>query len=325
MIQERHEVSEAAVGPLQPGGTPVVSVLMACRDGLPFLEQALDSLAAQTLPDWELIMVDGGSTDGSAEVARRLGPRVTVVPAPDRPPPGEARNRAALRARAPLLAFLDADDRWREDKLERQVALLRASGAVLVYSDCRVVDRAGRALGRYLTRHRPARGDVYHPLIRENFVPLSTVLVTREAFREVGGFPQRYWAAADYAFALRVSALGPFEYDEEPLADYRVHAGSLTRDFRMAYRENVELYQSLVAAATEEAERRRARRALGVLCWRWALREAFGGHPLRALSLAGQAGRATGMPGAVGTFLDAVASWWRGLPTRVRMDLARKG
>jgi glycosyltransferase involved in cell wall biosynthesis len=325
MTQAHHEVSEAAVGPLQPDRAPVVSVLMACRDGLPFLEQALDSLVAQTLPDWELILVDGASTDGSAEVARRLGSRVTLVSAPDRPPPGEARNRAALRARAPILAFLDADDRWREDKLERQVELLRASGAVLVYSDCRVVDSAGRALGRYLTRHRPARGDVYHPLVRENFVPLSTVLVTRKAFQEVGGFPPGYWAAADYAFALRVAALGIFEYDEAPLADYRVHAGSLTRDFRMAYRENVTLYASLVAAATEEEGRRRARKALGVLCWRWGLREAFGGHLLRALALFGQAVRATGVAGAAGTFLDAVASWWRGLAIRVRMALARKG
>ncbi|HSG09756.1 MAG TPA: glycosyltransferase [Longimicrobiales bacterium] len=324
MTQAHQEVPDAAVRALQSQGTPLVSVLMACRNGLPFLEQALDSLAAQTLPDWELILVDGGSTDGSAEAARRLGSRATVVSAPDSPPPGEARNRAALRARAPMLAFLDADDCWRADKLERQVALLRATGAVLVYSDCRVVDGAGRGLGRYLTRHRPARGDVYSLLLRENFVPLSTVLVTREAFEEVGGFPPGYWAAADYAFALRVAALGTLEYDEETLADYRVHAGSLTRDFRLAYRENVTLYGSLAAAATGEPDRRRARRALGVLCWRWGLREAFGGHPLRALALFGQAVSVTGVAGAVGTFLGAVASWWRGFAVRVRMARARK-
>lgn len=317
MIQDRNE-------PLPSASAPEVSVLMACRDGLPFLREALDCLAAQTLGAWELILVDGGSSDGGVELARRYGPRVRIVSAPDRPRPGEARNRAAALARAPLLAFLDADDRWRRDKLERQVALLRRSGAVLVYSDCWVVDGAGRTLGRYLDRHRPARGAVASALVRENFVPLSTVLVTRAAFDAVGGFPTGYWAAADYAFALEVSALGDFEYEMEALADYRVHAGSLTRDFRMAYEENVRLYRTLVARATEEGVRGQARRALGVLYWRWALREALGGRLTRCVGLAGEAVGATGLPGAGGTLLSAVASWLRGLPVRIRMARARR-
>ena len=304
---------------------PEVSVLMACRNGLPFLEEALDGLAAQTLQAWELILVDGGSTDGSVELARRYGPRVRIVSAPDRPRPGEARNRAAGLARAPLLAFLDADDRWRRDKLERQVALLRRSGAILLYSDCWVVDGAGRALGRYLDRHRPARGAVAPALVRENFVPLSTVLVTRAAFEAVGGFPTGYWAAADYAFALRVSALGDFEYEMEALADYRVHAGSLTRDFRMAYEENVRLYRTLMAEAADEGGRSLARRALGVLYWRWALREALGGRITRVLGLAGEAVGATGLAGAPGALSSALVSWLRGLAVRVRMARARRG
>jgi glycosyltransferase involved in cell wall biosynthesis len=310
--------------PPPPAPAPEVSVLMACRNGLPFLEEALDGLAAQTLSDWELILVDGGSTDGSVELARRYGPRVRIVSAPDRPRPGEARNRAAALSRAPFLAFLDADDRWRRDKLERQVALLRRSGAVLVYSDCHVVDGTGRALGRYLDRHRPARGAVAHALVRENFIPLSTVLVTRAAFQEVGGFPPGYWAAADYAFTLKVSPLGDFEYEMEALADYRVHARSLTRDFRMAYQENVSLYRTLLAEAADAAGRGRARRALGVLYWRWALREAVGGRLAQAVGLAGEAVGTTGLSGAAGTLLSALASWLRGLRLRARMARARR-
>ena len=165
-----------------------------------------------------------------------------------------------------------------------------------------------------------------HPLVRENFVPLSTVLVTRKAFDEVGGFPPGYWAAADYAFALRVAALGIFEYDEEPLADYRVHAGELDPGLPHGVPgERRACTGPSWPRPTEGADRRRARRALGVLCWRWGLREAFGGHPLRALALFRQAVRATGVAGAAGTCLDAVASWWRGLAIRVRMALARRG
>jgi glycosyltransferase involved in cell wall biosynthesis len=323
---QRNQIHPEGAGtPPRPTGPPEVTVIMACRNGLPFLGEALDCLAAQTLSAWELLVVDGASTDGSVELATRYGPRVRVLPAPDAPPPGEARNRAAAEARAPLLAFLDADDRWRADKLERQVALLRASGAALVFSDCRVVDRTGRVLGRYLSRHRPARGAVAGRLAEENFVPLSTVLVTREAFEAAGGFPEGYWTADDYLFALRIARLGAFDYDEEELADYRVHPGSVTGDFRRAYRENVRVYQALLEEAADDVERARARTALGVLCWRWALREAAGGRLGRAGSLAREAARATGVPGSAGTFGRALASWLRGLPLRLRMERARRG
>jgi glycosyltransferase involved in cell wall biosynthesis len=281
--------------------------------------------STQTFTAWELLVVDGGSTDGSVELALSYGPRVRVVSAPDAPPAGAARNRGAAEARAPLLAFLDADDCWRADKLERQVALLRAKGAALVYSDCRVVDGEGRVLGLYLSRHRPARGEVSRRLWAENFVPLLTVVVTREAFDRAGGFPEGYRTAEDYLFALRVARFGVFEYDEEALADYRVHPGNITRDFRRAYEQNVRVYESLFADAADDAERGRSREALGVLYWRWALRETAGGALRQAWSLAREALRSTGASGAPRTLGRALASWLRGLPLRLRMERARRG
>ena len=307
------------------GRDPRVSVVMACRDALPYLPECLDSLVAQTFTSWELIVVDGASTDGSADLARSYGPRVTVVSAPDRPPPGEARNRGAALARAPLLAFLDADDRWRADKLERQLRRLEAGGAVLSFSDCRVVDGAGRVLGRYLRRHRPRGGAVARSLTLENFVPLSTVVVTREAFRAVGGFPAGYRTSADYVFALSVAELGSFDFDPEPLADYRVHPGSLTRDFRLAYAENVRVYESILGRGGARSGAGDAAYALAVLYWRWALREAVGGGVRRALELAGKAVGAAGPAKGGGALASALRSWSRGLPLRLRMARARAG
>jgi hypothetical protein len=149
-------------------------------------------------------------------------------------------------------------------------------------------------------------------------------MVTREAFRRAGGFPAGYWSAGDYVFALRVAELGAFEYDEEALADYRVHPGNITRDFRRAYQENVRVYESLIQDAADDAERERAGEALGVLYWRWALREVAGGAVGPAWDLARRAVRTTGARGSVAAFGSALAFWLRGLPVRIRMARARR-
>jgi glycosyltransferase involved in cell wall biosynthesis len=114
---------------------PLVSVVVPVHDGERYLHEALDSVGAQTYRRTELIVVDDGSTDASGEVARRFGARV------DRRPHGgaaAARNRGLELARGDCVAFLDADDVWAHDKLERQLAALsRDSGVDLVFGHLR--------------------------------------------------------------------------------------------------------------------------------------------------------------------------------------------
>ena len=134
---------------------PLVSVIMPCRDGMPFVGSAVRCVLAQEVP-LELLFVDAGSTDGSLqEVTSIDDDRIRVIEAPPGTQPGPARNLAAWQARGEVLAFADADDLWRRDKLARQLRLRSVTGAALVYSDCRVIDREGRLLGMYLSRHRP--------------------------------------------------------------------------------------------------------------------------------------------------------------------------
>jgi hypothetical protein len=226
-----------------------------------------------------------------------------------------------------LLTFLDADDRWMPEHLERQVAFLLRSGAGLVYSDCRVVDADGRVLGRYLSRHQPARGDVFEALLGGNFVPLPTILVTRRLFDRSGGFAGYLRSASDYDWLLRAARHEPFDYLAEPLADYRVTPGSLTADFRASYRENIELLQDLEAVEESPETRQRIQAATSLVLWRWSVREALAGPGAwkDALGLAARAmrtvpGRLAGLQGLKRVLRDG----FRGFGLRRRILGARK-
>lgn len=282
---------------------PLVQVVMPCRDGLPHLREALDSLCAQSYPNWAFSFVDCGSSDGSAQVVEAVfgteaTSRAHMLKAPGSSA-GEARNlalasspssSAAGAADSPLVAFLDADDCWHPHKLATQVQLLTSGDAGLVYSDCRVINEHGRGLGTLFGTRRPRRGWCFEPLLDGNFVPLSSILMKRELFESAGGFPTGFRVAQDYLMLLRASRLATFDFHGEPLADYRVRPGSLSADYRATYRENVRLLEGMIESLIDDAESgelsREAgsepthsrdpaapvRRAQRRVLWRWWLR-----------------------------------------------------
>lgn len=266
---------------------PAVSVIMVCHNGSRFLREALDSVGAQTFGDWELVFWDNGSTDGSAAIARGYGPRVTLCGGPCRLATDRARNEAIHLSRSRYVAFLDADDLWRPDKLERQVARMAQGDVALVFSDCRIITAAGRVLGRYFQRTAPARGRAFEALLDENFIPFATVLADRAAILEAGGFDPTLRIAADYDLWLRLARLHAIDYDAEPLASYRIHEANLTGDFRAAYRENVRVYRRRLRdpRLQDPHLQRRLHRALASLHWKWSARELlFERRPARALA-----------------------------------------
>ena len=312
--------------PRIPGG-PLVSVIMPCRNGMPFVGHAVERVLAQKAP-LELLFVNVGSTDGSLREVSAIGDdRIRVIEAPAGTAPGPARNLAAGQARGDVLAFADADDLWRPDKLERQLRLRSETGAALVYSDCRVIDSAGRVLGSYLSRHRPKEGTVTGRLLEENFVPLSTVLVDRAAFERVGGFHEGFRVACDYLFAIRLSLHASFALDPETLVDYRIHDRNLTADFRRTYAENVRVFDLLLADEAASFGAAHLRRGRSLVLWRWAIREAMAGPAAwtQVYQRAGEAVRSAGLLTGVASLAFAVRGGLRNLPLRIRMDRARGG
>ena len=115
---------------------PKVSVLMNCLNGGRYLREAFDSVFAQTYKDWEIIFWDNASTDNSVEIARSYGDRVRVFNSVSTQVLGRARNFAVNQARGKYIAFLDCDDIWLPQKLEKQMALFENDPELgLVFSD----------------------------------------------------------------------------------------------------------------------------------------------------------------------------------------------
>jgi glycosyltransferase involved in cell wall biosynthesis len=209
--------------------TPAVSVVVASYNYGRFLAGALDSALGQTLRDLEVIVVDDGSTDETAEVVKPYlsDPRVRYQRT-DHVGQSAAKNTGIRMARARLIAFLDADDLWLPEKLEKQLTLLSAEPTLgVIYSRRLLIDEQGRAL----EYDQPVlhRGRVMDAMFRANFVCFSSALVHRRVLKHVGLFDESLTLAIDYDLWLRVAARYRFDYVDEPLVKYRTGHANLSQ------------------------------------------------------------------------------------------------
>jgi glycosyltransferase involved in cell wall biosynthesis len=219
---------------------PAVTVLMPVRDGARFLDEALDSVFAQTFEDFELLVVDDGSTDSTPDLlARRQDPRLRVVPAAGRGLVA-ALQQGLTATHRPYVARMDADDVSEPQRLERQVGIAQERPrAALVGSWVTVIDESGRTLRSDVlpTRHT----DLARRLLLRNSFAHGSVLLRREAIEDVGGYRDDYGANEDYDLWRRLARSWELACVPEPLYRYRVHGAAVTQTdpARVALRERL--------------------------------------------------------------------------------------
>jgi glycosyltransferase involved in cell wall biosynthesis len=210
--------------------TPEVSVVIPSYNYGRFIGDALASALGQTTPNIEVIVVDDGSTDHTPEVIQsyRGDGRVVFCPI-EHSGVAAAKNTGIRQSRAPLIAFLDADDRWLPTKLEKQLRLFRDDPELgVAYTRRLLINEDGQRLQyEQPTLHR---GWILEEIFHTNFVCQSSAVVRREVFEEVGFFDERYPPVEDYDLWLRIARWFRFDYVDEPLVEYRVgHASLSTR------------------------------------------------------------------------------------------------
>jgi glycosyltransferase involved in cell wall biosynthesis len=196
---------------------------------------AIDSVLAQTYRQLEVILVDDGSTDNTAEVVAAYADRVHYVLIPHSGLPSRARNAGLDMARGEYVAFLDSDDLWLPQKLEKQVAAMEADAQTgLVCCNALImIDGEVQPGPHYLSEKQGRSGAVLLDLIHGNFVIASTAVIRRTLLTEVGSFSEdpSLKAMEDYDLWLRVAAVSRVRYLPEPLAIYRdAPAASIRRE-----------------------------------------------------------------------------------------------
>ncbi|WP_424943407.1 glycosyltransferase family 2 protein [Aliiroseovarius crassostreae] len=205
--------------------SPAVSVIIPTYNAARYLERTVSSVQSQCFEDWELILADDASSDGTMDLARQLAAkddRIRVLDTKTNGGAARARNRALKAARGRYMAFLDADDCWRPEKLTRQVAFMQSTNAPLSYTEfVRHFDDGSARQVRL-----PEKVD-RKTLLRGNLIACSTAMYDREALGLVEMPDVRM--RQDFGLWLRILERVPLAHGLcEPLTDYTVRSDSLS-------------------------------------------------------------------------------------------------
>ena len=212
-----------------PTAAPLVDAIISCHDYGRFLTDAIDSVLAQSYPNIEVVVVDDGSTDDTAEVAARYADHGVRYVHRTQGGAGRARNTGLRATSAPLIAFLDADDAWLPDRVSAGVEHLeRHPEIALVAAHAFACDEAMRPSSIVHALRGPASGRVLEALLVHNVVlNPSSVLIRRSALEAVGGFSEIAFGE-DWDTWIEVAKRFPIGFTDQVVALVRRHAGSIT-------------------------------------------------------------------------------------------------
>jgi len=222
--------------------SPKVSILMNCYNGEKFLTEAIDSALKQTYINFEIVFWDNASTDNTANLVKSYtDPRFKYYRGEKNVKLYHARNFALEKCTGELIAFLDIDDLWREDKLEKQIPLFKNEKVGIVFSDTLFL-KDGKIIHQYFHSKKPHRGKCFNQLIKDYFLSLETVVVRKKCFDDwKEGFDERFNHIGDSEMFTRMAYHWELDYIDEPLGVWRVHSTSLSYQNQQGFYQETEL------------------------------------------------------------------------------------
>jgi glycosyltransferase involved in cell wall biosynthesis len=213
---------------------PLVSIITPVYNGEQYLLETIESALAQTYKNFELLIVNDGSTDNSAAIIKPFlkDSRVIYIEQKNAGV-AAARNTAIKQARGKYIGFLDQDDLWLSNKLEVQIAVLEQDESIaLVHSRQDFIDSQGNKIDYdWVTG---VSGYCFEDMFKKNRIAVLTVLIRKTIFDEIGLFNEKFSGADDYHMWLRVTIKHPISYIDQALAFYRFHDSNWSKNsFRM--------------------------------------------------------------------------------------------
>lgn len=210
---------------------PKISVNIPCYNSAPFISETLLSVLNQAYGDFEIIVMDDGSRDETGEIVRSFNDKRIKYFYKENEGLSETRNKGIAASSGEYIAFLDHDDLWLPEKLEKQMALFDKKGGLgLVFSDFYLLKNGSRENATYFSKCRPKRGYIFEDLLfgEASFICISTVIMRKVMFDEIGYFKNEFDSGEECELFLRAARGNEFDYIEEPLAAYRLHPGNFS-------------------------------------------------------------------------------------------------
>lgn len=240
---------------------PRVSVIVPAFNAAQTIRETVDSILAQTVQDIEVIVVDDGSTDGTIDVVRGFGDERVRLVEQHNGGAAAARNTGIGRAAGTWVAFLDSDDLWLPEKLERQLAELERTGMDAALTSVVLVDAN---LAPLEVRHSTPSDDLLMDFLSFRNLPavMDTLIVRRSRLEQVGRFSADLVILEDWDLLIRLARNGGVHPVTEPLALYRQHPGNRSRDLSIHIEPGFKVLGRLFADPTLPAHVRRRRRLI---------------------------------------------------------------
>ncbi len=217
-----------------------ISAIIPAYNSDEFIADAVHSILKQTRPITEIIIVDDGSTDNTQQIVEALPGPISYIKQPNQGP-SAARNTGIKAANSEWIAFLDADDQWTSDKIDKQLKLLRKiPELVLIAGDMAEIDKSGQLitesvldkhhlLNKFQAIQDRAIPNALAELVTKNFIPTGTVLVNKSALLEAGLFNQTIRFGEDLELWAKIAAKHPITCIPEVLMLRRQHGNNATQ------------------------------------------------------------------------------------------------
>lgn len=235
----------------------LVSAIITTHNRLDLLKRAISSVLVQSYPEIELIVVDDASNDGTQEYCERQSFKYIRISKENSRGGNHARNLGVEAAQGEYVAFLDDDDFWKCDKIEKQVKLISDSGCEVVhcYRDLEYIGKYGGEFFRYCPLNSLYQGDLSKRILWQISILTSAAMIKRQAIIDAGMFDENIKFWQEYELSIRLSQRAPFLMVPESLMVYRVDPtdqNKLTNKYsgwlqavKYIYEKHKQLYSSL--------------------------------------------------------------------------------